>query len=81
MLNLLILTKQKSITPQKHGSCDFWQTEVLQAKINLLQLTYLIALKRLFSLIKQKLLLRIFIRALILMNQVSLYLLSLLQLI
>ena len=81
MPNLLILTKQKSITPQKHGSCDFWQIEVLQAKINLLQLTYLIALKRLFSLIKQKLLLRIFIRALILMNQVSLYLLSLLQLI
>ena len=70
-------TKQ-SITSQKHGSCDFWQTAnsvFNKGKVIPPLFNPEVLLKR------QNCLLKTFLRTLILMMQVSLYLLSLVELI
>ena len=68
----------ESIISQKLGSRDLWRI----AKVNLLYLLYSMVQRCcLLHLIKQNCLLKIFLRTLILMTWVSLYLLSLLELI
>ena len=80
-VNLAYASKRKeSITSQKLGSQDFWRiaNNVLSTKVNLLCLRYLTAWRCcLLHLIKQNCLLKTFLRTLILMTQVSLYLFSL----
>ena len=75
---------KKSITSQKLGSLDFWRIAktVLSIKVNLLYLLYVTAWRRfLLHLIKQYCSLKTFLRTLILMTQVPLYLFSILELI
>ena len=79
---LAYATKTKeSITSQKLGSQNFW-LKVFSAKVNLLYLVYSMDRRCcLLHLTKQIYLLKTFLRILILMTQVSLYLFSLLELI
>ena len=81
---LAYANKTKEITSQKLGSQDFWQiaNSVLSTKVNLLYLLYS-TIQRccLLHLMKRNCLLKTFLRTLILMTQVSLYLLSFLELI
>ena len=76
---------KESVTPQKLGSHDFCFGKlpiVFSTKVNLLYLLYLMAWRCcLLHLIKQNCLLKTFLRTLILMTQVFLYMFSLLELI
>ena len=72
--------RKESITSQKLGSRDFWQ--IANSVLNLLYLLYSTGQRFcLLHLMKQICLLKTFLRTLILMAQVSLYLFSLLELI
>ena len=75
--------KKESIPSQKLGSRDFWR--IANSVLNMVNLLYLLysTARRccLLQLIKQNCLLKTFLRSLILMTRVSLYLLFLLELI
>ena len=80
--NFHVPRKQESITSQKRGCRDFWQIALYLTKVNLLYLLYLTTQRScLLHLIKRNGLLKTFLRPLILMTEISLYLLSLLGLI
>ena len=73
---------KKSITSQKLGSCDFWGIANSVLKKGKSDLLYSTSWRCcLLHLIKQNCLLKTFLRTLILMTQVSLYLFALLELI
>ena len=81
--SLLMLIKQVSINSQKLGSLDFWQlaNSVLNKGKAAIPLQSMDLRCCLLLLIKQNCLQKIFLRALILMTQISFYLLFFLELI